>query len=423
MAELCRTVQRTIEAAFDDEVWVTGAISGLTRSANGHVYFDLVDTGDDPGATPDAVVPVALFAANRHRVNAILRRTGNIRMRDGVEIKIRGRVAYYPPQGRIQLVMSLIDPAYTVGQMAVARQLLLDALAAEGLLDANRAIAVPAVPLRVGLLTSAGSAAHADFVEELIASGYRFRVSLFDCRVQGLDAVPTLVEGLRAADRASLDVVVMVRGGGARTDLAAFDHERLARAIAGCATPVVVGVGHETDRSIADEVANTSAKTPTAAAGVLIDRVALFAEAIDRAADRLRTLASGRVAVAATTLGGLGRRLATATDVTLRGQHLTLDDRRARLGRTPGRALDDAEATMATATARLAALDPARTLARGWSITRLADGTLVREPSQVPAGAELVTTTAGGSIDSVVARSRAADGANGHRDGETGPDV
>lgn len=413
VAELCRAVQRTIDDAFSDELWVVGAISGLTRSANGHVYFDLVDPAEGLGSTNGAVVPVALFSSNRHRVNAILRRTGNIRMRDGVEIKIRGRVAYYPPQGRIQLLMSLIDPTYTLGQMAIARQALLDALAAEGLLDANRARPLPAVPLRVGLVTSAGSAAHADFVDELATSGFSFAVTLFDSRVQGLDAVPTLVDGIRAADRAGLDVVVVVRGGGARTDLAAFDHERVARAIAGCVTPVVVGVGHETDRSVADDVANTSAKTPTAAAGVLIERAFRFDEAVERAAERLRAVAARHVERATEGLAATARRLGIATDTSLRAERATLDGHRHRLATSPDRALDRAEAALTTASERLGVLDPARALARGWTITRTTDGGLVRQPGDVAVGTSIVTTTAGGPVISTVGGFRPEPGDTG----------
>jgi len=402
VGELCRAVQSTIEDTFADEVWVTGAISGLSRSANGHVYFDLVDPNDDLGAATEHVVPVALFASSRHRVNAILRRTGKIRMRDGVEIRIRGKVAYYPPQGRIQLVMSLIDPAYTVGQMAMARQLLLDKLSAEGLLDANRALPLPAPPLRIALVTSYGSAAHADFVHELDVSGHPFAIELFDCRVQGIDAVPSLVEGIHRAGRADVDVVVVIRGGGAKTDLAAFDHERVARAIARCPRPVVVGVGHEVDRSVADEVANTSAKTPTAAAALLVEAVEGFAADLDQAASRLITLATNRLDLAARRLAASGNQLLVAAETATAVQAARLDAAAAGLHHRGERALDRAGAAVEQAAVRLRALDPAEVLARGWTITHTADGELIRDAAGAPVGTSVVTTTASGSFASTV---------------------
>lgn len=402
VGELCRSVKVAVAETFPDEIWVKGAISDLTRSQNGHVYFNLIDPSDDVGTATENVVPVALFSSSRHRVNAILRRTGKVRMHDGVEIRIRGEVAYYPPQGRIQLVMSLIDPAYTVGQMTMARQILLDRLAAEGLLDANGRIALPSAPLRVGLVTSDGSAAHADFIHELAVSGYRFDVVLIDSRVQGLDAVPSLVDGIERAARSEVDVIVVVRGGGAKTDLVAFDHERVARAIAACDRPVIVGVGHEVDRSVADEVAHTSAKTPTAAAGVLVAAVEAFDADVEHASARLLTLATNRLGFATADLADAGRRLVVAATTATSTHDAALIARASRIRHLADRSLERADTSVERHADRLDALDPARVLARGWSITHTEGGSLVRSPADARAGSKIVTTTAGGRIASTV---------------------
>jgi exodeoxyribonuclease VII large subunit len=424
VSELCAAVGASVDEAFGTEIWVRGAISGLSRPQNGHVYFDLIDPTDVGSATKH-VVPVALFSSSRHRVNAILRRSGNIRMHDGVEIRIRGQVTYYPPQGRVQLVMSLIDPAFTIGQMALAKQTLLDKLAADGLLAANRRVPMPVAPLRVGLVTSDGSAAHADFAHELAASGYAFRVTLFDARVQGIDAVPSLVDAIERAGTADdLDVIVVVRGGGAKTDLAAFDSEAVARAIAGNERAVVVGVGHEVDRSVADEVAHTSAKTPTAAAASLVDAVAAIDARFERVAARLTALASHRLDAAQVRLAVAGGRLelaataaadrhhATLTAAARQLRHLTtgaldrgatsIDQAEATIRHLTERAVDRSTAVLDQADVTLRALDPARVLARGWSITHTADGSLVRQPGDAPPGSTMVTTTAGGRLESTV---------------------
>ena len=423
--ELCTALSAAVTSAFPDEVWVQGSISGLTRAANGHVYFDLVDPADEVGSATPGVLPVTLFASDRQRVNAILRKAGNIRMSDGVEIRIRGRVAYYPPQGRVQLRMSLIDPAYTVGQMAAARQALLDALAAEGLLNAQRGLELPVPPLRVALLTSAGSAAHADFAHELAQSGYPFEVTLFDCRVQGVDAVASIVEALTlaatghegdCAPRTPIavgaptppgafgapDVVVLVRGGGARTDLAAFDHERVARAIALCPLPVLVGVGHEIDRSVADEVAHLSAKTPTATAALLVEAVRAFHRDVEQAAARLAGLAGARLDAAAGRLAGAGGRLVTAATGLVASHHTHLDRHRTQLRYLAERWCERAAAELDRAELHLRAHDPAATLARGWSITHTAAGELVRDAAAVAPGTVLVTTVAAGTLTSTV---------------------
>jgi len=415
--ELCTALSAAVASAFPDEVWVQGSISGLTRAANGHVYFDLVDPADEVGSATPGVLPVTLFASERQRVNAILRKAGNVRMSDGVEIRIRGRVAYYPPQGRVQLRMSLIDPAYTVGQMAAARQALLDALAAEGLLNAQRGLELAVPPLRIALLTSAGSAAHADFTHELAQSGYPFEITLFDCRVQGVDAVASIVEALTLAASGHQggsgprsptatgpppDAVVLVRGGGARTDLAAFDHERVARAIAGCPLPVLVGVGHEIDRSVADEVAHASAKTPTATAALLVEAVRAFHREVEQAAARLAGLAGARLDAAAGRLSGAGGRLVAAANGLVTSHHTHLDRHRTQLRHLAERWCERAAAELDRAELHLRAHDPAATLARGWSITHTAAGELVRDAAAVAPGTVLVTTVAAGTLTSTV---------------------
>ncbi len=405
VGELCAAVGAVVAEGWPDEVWVTGSISGLKRSANGHVYFDLVDPDADGDAGPADVVPVALFSSARHRVNAILRKSGAVRMTDGLEIRIRGRVAYYPAQSRIQLVMSLVDPAYTTGQLALARQHLLERLAAEHLLRANGGLRFPVLPLRVGLVTSDGSAALADFAHELGRSGYGFALTLFDARVQGTEAVGDLSDGIRRAGTLDdLDVVVVIRGGGARSDLAPFDHERVARAIAGCPRPVVVGVGHEVDRSVADDVAHTSAKTPTAAAAVLVEQVRRFEWAVDGAAERLVAAAEAQVEASANTLAGTGHRLAVAASLATGRHRGRLDTAAMQLAERAGQAPERARARLDRAELRLRALDPARTLARGWSIVHTADGSLVRSAADVTVGETLVTTTASGRLVSTVSR-------------------
>lgn len=400
--ELCTAVSAVVADALPDEVWVKGAISGLKRSANGHVYFDLIEPTDDVGAAAAEVLPVALFNSKRTIVNSILRKSGAVRMTDGLEIRIRGKVAYYPAQSRIQLVMSLIDPAYTTGQLAVARQALLDKLRAEGTLRANAEHAFPVLPLRVGLVTSAGSAAFVDFEHELGLSGYAFTLHLFDARVQGADAVTDLAAGIRDAGRAAVDVVVVIRGGGARSDLQPFDSEQVARAIATCDKPVVVGVGHEIDHSVADDVAHTSAKTPTAAAAVLVEQVRHFEWAVSDAADRLAAITAGQLEAASATLADTGHRLAVAASLATTTHANRVDTAAMRLGERTRAATDRAAARLDGADIRLRALDPAATLARGWSIVHTADGRLVRAADEVSSGETLVTTTGSGTVLSTV---------------------
>jgi exodeoxyribonuclease VII large subunit len=399
VSEVLSRARVVVERAFKDgDVWIEGEIQSLKRSAarNGsNVYFDLVD------GESKARLAVVLFETHRRGVNVLMRRAGiGDRMGDGLRVRIRGAVSVYERTGQVQLQMTSIDPKYTIGLLAEERDRVLKALSTEGLLAANGRLRLVGPPLRVALLTSRGSAAAEDFLHELTASGLGFAVRLHDVRVQGRDAEPTIVAALEALDPASVDVVALVRGGGARTDLAAFDAEGIARAIAGLAVPLVTGLGHEIDRAVADEVAHTSLKTPTACAAWLVDRVRawltdledVWASVADRALVHLDR-ADGRV-----------DRAARRADVSSR-RGLDRADQRHRdvateIVRRVPRTLDRAEQRLVQSAARVNAYDPARTLARGWSITRTESGDLVRAPGDAPAGTTLRTTLADGELTS-----------------------
>lgn len=398
--EVCTALERSIEDRFPEEVWVRGAISGLNRSSGGHVYFDLVDPGE-LGRRPEAILPVALFAKHKFRVNAILKKSGGrMRMDDGIEIRIRGRLAFYGPQSRMQLLMSLIDPAFTLGQLDVARAQLLAALAAEGIIDANRRLPTPVVPLRIALVTSAASAAAADFLHELDASGLPFEVTIIDSRVQGSEAVDLLVTAIGTGAATEPDVIAVIRGGGARTDLVAFDHELVARAIAESPVPVFVGIGHEIDLSVADQVAHLTTKTPTACAAAIVALVRSFVDRIDGAEQRLGRVTELQLDRSERLLSAAVNRIGLVAGGAVERQRARLDVVDHRVEETTTRALERQTDRLARHELRAAALDPALTLARGWSITRTKAGALVRSPDDAPPGTSLITTVAGGSVES-----------------------
>lgn len=441
VTELSDQIGNALRARFRDELWVRGEIRNLSRPPSGHVYLTLTDPEGG------ACLGVMLSSAKKGSVNTTLTRAGGtVRMTDGTDVRVRGRLDWYAPRGELQLRMTAIDPAYTLGQLEVARAELLARLRDEDLLEANGRRLMPAVPLRVGLVTSEGSAAEADFLDELRRSGFAFRVLRVDSRVQGHDAARSIAAAVRMLATHRPDVIALVRGGGARTDLAAFDDEAVARAIAGCAVPVLTGIGHEVDSSVADDVAHTAAKTPTACAQLLVLRVSEVATrleatwtaiaqrsvrtvarheerlraharhlargarvALDGGAGRLDTVAerSRRAALAGLDraghrLDGHRGRITGAARAHLRAAEVLVGAGERRVAHRAPRALAEAERVVTTMEARLRALDPDRTLARGWSITRGPDGQVVRSPDEVAPGDALVTRVAGGDVRSTV---------------------
>ena len=397
VTELMTATADAIRDRLGGAVWVDGEISG-PRESRGHFYFDLVDRDDDGAVT--AKVPVALWSRTRGRIDQKLREAGTVRLEEGVKVRIRGPLELWVAGGRIQLSMQDIDPAFTLEALESERERVLAMLRAEGLVDRNRSLPLPAMPLRIALITADESAAQADFMHSLVESGLPWEVSFIDSKVQGAGAERTIAAALLTAQRRPIDVIALVRGGGSRLDLAVFDHELVARTIAMSTVPVFTGIGHEIDTSVADVVAHTANKTPTACAETLI---AVAAAVVDRGEAAWVDIA----AIVATTLEAERDRLAGCARHAALGARTRLTVERHRLATTTTR-LDRALRTtfrtrrqdLDLRAARLDAVDPVRTLARGWSITRTSSGTVVRRSSDVSPGDILVTTLSEGTITS-----------------------
>jgi exodeoxyribonuclease VII large subunit len=401
VAELNARISDALAAAFDEQVWVQGEIHGYRVSPAGHTYFNLVESGM-LGKPSAATLAVVLFGGNRRGIESVLARAGGLTLTDGLEVRIRGEVLFYAPQGRVQLRMTAIDPAHTLGRLAADRERLLRTLAAEGLLERNRSVPLSPVPLRIGLITSDGSAAAHDMLAELERSGHGWEVHLIDTRVQGAEAVDQIVAALRTTARMELDVVAVVRGGGSRSDLTAFDHEAVARAIATMPIPVITGIGHEIDESVADRVAHHSFKTPTACATFLCETVSRFQTRCDDLWRRLAVRSLDQIDRHDTRVANAAARIVTGARSTLDVGEVRLVEMRAGFTREPARALDRAERHVDSLHRHVGALDPTRVLARGWSITRTAAGQLVRSVDDAAVGERLATRVHDGTIHSTV---------------------
>ncbi len=403
VSEFGQLLGEVIDLTFPHDVWIQGEIRGIRRAQSGHVYFDLVDASPEPGRSSDAVLSVVLFESTKRTVNnAIKRSGGGMRMDDGVAVRIRAVPNFYAPQGKLSLRMTGIDPDYTLGQLAASKDALLRRLAVDGLLDRNGQLPYPLVPLRIGLVTAASSAAAADFMHELEGSGVSFQVTFCPITVQGTEAPRQIAAALATCEKQRVEVIAIVRGGGAKTDLATFDDEIVARAIAACNAPVITGIGHEIDTSVADQVAAMAFKTPTACAAHLV-HAAQSAErsatslwqAISNAAAQQLTSSGHNLTTAARSVRDQAGRVVGLANTRI-AVHLTTVSRESR------HQLELAAANMDRSEDRARLLDPARALARGWSITTDADGVIVRSVQSAPAGTRLATRVADGHIVSVV---------------------
>lgn len=323
--ELNAAIEAALDAAFPTEFWIRGEIQGLARTKmRRHWYFELAEK-DAGGDQIKSRISVALLAWNRSGVEREMRAAPGFELEDDLEVRIRCRVGYYAPWGKLQLIMVGIDPEFTLGQLAANRERILRALAAEGLLEKNAQIPLSPVPLRVGLVTSVGSAAYNDFIQEISRAEAGFHIQAIDARVQGAEMESTVLAALNHFAHTRPDVVVLIRGGGSRSDLAGFDSEAIARAIAQMPVPVFTGIGHEIDTSVADAVAHRSFKTPTACAAALVERVLEFVQEVEEVWSSIREHADASLEEQAAALQSHARQLDRSARATLRQRRSELE--------------------------------------------------------------------------------------------------
>jgi len=375
VGQFTEVLNHVLKASFDEGVWVEGEIQGL-RKPNPHAYFTLIENIDGVKAQ----LNINLFAGPLRNVQAKLRQQG-IELKDGLKVRLFGRVEYYGPFGKLNLIATDVDTQFSAGDVAAKREELLRQLMEKGVDKINKRIPVPLVPLRLGIISSSQAAGWADAQQHLTESGIGFAITFCDVRVQGDSAVSQIVAALNSLSRRDdLDLVMLMRGGGSKGDLAAFDDEQIAMAISKCSHPVFTGIGHEIDTSIADIVAHTANKTPTACAQSVIAIVESFLSELSYSAGSLRSLTQTAVERARSRIAVSVERLRTRPRTALERQTQKL--------------------MMHAASVRL--LDPVTTMARGWSITRDSSGNVVRSISEIKKGDTVVTALADGSITSTV---------------------
>lgn len=375
VSELINAINAVLTRHFRD-VWVYGEVGKVSQPSSGHVYFDLVEDNDGE----KHVISVKLWRGVRQRLMPKMQQH-DMDIVSGIKVRIRGTPDVYGASGQFGFKMSDIDPRFTLGDLAAQRDEIIAKLKLEGLYDRNRHLALPLVPLSIGVVTSKGSAAHADFMKTLEESNIGFTVTLCDVRVQGDGSAEQVAAAITLLGSQPLvDVVAVIRGGGSRTDLATFDNEIVARAVATCRAPVFTGIGHDVDKSIADEVAFSWNKTPTACAVAIVERVNEFVRQVDSAAQRI-----ANVVLAA--LANSERRVANAVG-RLRTLRLTV--------------LDAAKSRIDLLATEIAGFDPVVLMRRGWSITYNADGKVLKSVKQAKRGDGLTTRVADGAIVSTV---------------------
>ena len=390
VSEVTARVKEQIETRFAD-VWVCGEISNLTRASSGHIYLSLKDES--------ALLRGVIWRTTVAQLA--------IDPADGLQVVCHGRIEVYAPRGTYQITIDRLHPLGT-GALEAQLRKLFATLEAEGLFAAGRKRPIPAFPRRIALVTSPTGAAVADFLQTLFLRWRGSEVVLIPSRVQGAGAAEELAAGLAAAARLvpRADVIALVRGGGSLEDLWAFNEEVLVRAIAAAPIPVVSGVGHEIDVTLADMAADLRALTPTDAAVKVSPDGRQLAAATAALGLRLEAALARRLDIARERVVQLARSRIFADPARLIGDRRNLLEQHAlRLHRLATAAFARGRERLAAAAARLEAGSPLHLLARGWSVTwKEGETTALRTVAGLAPGDSLVTQLADGRLTSRVER-------------------
>jgi exodeoxyribonuclease VII large subunit len=368
------------------DLWVEGEVFDFRQATSGHWYFKL--------RQGDAALGAACWRSHAARIGAP--------PRNGDSVLAHGRVGFYEASGALQLYVDMLRPA-GVGILHARFEELKARLGAEGLFDGSRKRPLPPLPRRIGVVTSPAGAALQDILKVL---GRRYplaEVVLAPCQVQGGGSAESVVEALYALYQQEVDVIIVARGGGSAEDLWSFNEEVVARAVFASPVPVVSGVGHETDTTIIDFVADVRAPTPSAAAELVTPTVEALAGALDEGRARLTQAIAARLDAAAAGLSDACRRLAAhAPSARIARDRQAIDDLMRRAGAQISHRLSLGRVRLEGLRARAAALSPQATLDRGYAVVwREADGQVVTEPAQLAAGEPFEVTVRGGVFTGV----------------------
>ncbi len=402
LSELGKCIKMTLKTAFSEPVWVRAEISEMHENVSGHCYLDLIEKADDTDVLV-AKQKATIWAFTYRMLKPYFESETGATLRAGMKVLLLCEVEFHEVYG-VSLNVRDIDPAFTVGEMAVRRAEIIRRLTDDGIVDMNKQQPLAPVPQRVAVISSATAAGYGDFCDQLRNNvfGYTFYTKLFPATMQGAQTEQSVVAALdKICDFIdNFDVVVIIRGGGATSDLVAFDNYNLALHCAQFPLPIISGIGHQRDESVVDLVAHTRVKTPTAAAEFLVARINDFEKNIDEMAQNVafsaREVVHDELLRLQQRIARLGvvQRVCVRHDAAL--QHLTM-----RLRNAAKMAISSEEKRMALVEKSIEYADPATLLQRGFTLTTK-HGKIVKSVCDVAPGDIVTTHLADGAFTAMV---------------------
>ena len=403
LLELNTLVRNRVQAAMPDRYWVRAEVSEARENRSGHCYLELVEK-DEASGEMQAKARAVIWATVYRMLRAHFAAETGMAIAPGIKLLIEVSVDMHELYG-YTLTVHDIDPSYTLGDMARQRAEIIRRLTQEGIIDMNRELSWSLLPQRIAVISSPTAAGYGDFIDQLHRNpyGYRFYTALYTAAMQGARAESSVIGALERiyAHESDFDGVVIIRGGGATSELSCFDSYPLAQNVAQFPLPVIVGIGHDRDETVLDRVANVRVKTPTAAAEWLIARVA---EADRRRLDLQASLASeidNRLRQERQRLAAAGQRLPLLIERRITLERSRLDHLAPTLRQAVTRSMERQQQRLVLLSRSVELSSPERILKRGFSLT-LKEGKAVRSADELRSGDRITTFYGEGCSESQI---------------------
>ena len=400
MLELNRMVRESIECEMPEEYWVEAELSEC-RETRGHCYMELIQK-DELSATPVAKAQAKCWANKWLTIRPYFERITGQQLHVGMKVLLQVYPQFHEAYG-FSWIVNDIDPTYTIGDMARKRQEIIKKLKDEGVFDLQKELQLPMFCQRIAVISSQTAAGYGDFCNQLADNpyGFKFETQLFPATMQGEGVEQSIINALERIYDTDYNAVVIIRGGGATSDMSGFDTLALAENVANFPIPIITGIGHERDESILDMVSHTRVKTPTAAAAFLIEHLKEVLDVIDNSQDRITRYAQQKLTTLNSQLAIVSESIPRLFSLVKTRQESKLDIFEQRMRTSIDRRLTSESHKLELISEKLKALDPTLLLARGYSIT-MHNGHAVRDASTLAPGTEIETRLAKGTIHSII---------------------
>ena len=398
--ELNRMVRESIECELPDEYWVEAELSEC-RESRGHCYMELIQK-DEQTATPIAKASAKCWANKWIAIRPYFERTTGQPLHAGMKVLLQVYPQFHEAYG-FSWIVNDIDPTYTIGDMARKRQEIIKKLKTEGVFDLQKELQLPMFCQRIAVISSQTAAGYGDFCNQLADNpyGFMFETQLFPAIMQGEEVEQSIIAALERIYDAPFDCVVIIRGGGASSDMSGFDTLALAENVANFPIPIITGIGHDRDESILDMVSHTRVKTPTAAAALLIDHLKVVLDTLIDSQNRITQYVQQKLSILNSQLSTVREAIPRLFSVVKTRQESKIDIFDQRMRTSIERRLTSERHRLELVNEKLKALDPTLLLKRGYSIT-LHHGRAVKDATTLQNGDEIETRLASGTIKSVV---------------------